>query len=295
MSEAGLNPPDKSKMKIESLMKEGLALYRLGEGEPVLFMPYPHGFTTESTSESALAGVLADLGRQIITFDPSGAFRSNRQADVSLEDMLGSALTVLGAFQIQKPVDVIGHSMGGLCALALAVEHPERVKRLALVGSLSGGPSIQRNQGLPWHWHLWEPDFWRFIYWGLQLGRGKGNLAMHKALTQLIRNVSYADRRLSPKIQISPQDRSRLAPVRDSWPVIARRIDYGPSLGKVHCPALICVGRHDPQAPPACSQELAAGIPDSRLVVFENSGHYPFVEERELFLKTLAQFYGEGA
>jgi pimeloyl-ACP methyl ester carboxylesterase len=293
MSEAGLNPPDKSKMKIESLMKEGLALYRLGEGEPVLFMPYPHGFTTESTSESALAGVLADLGRQVITFDPSGAFRSSRPADVSLEDMLGSALAVLGAFQIQKPVDVIGHSMGGLCALALAVEHPERVKRLALVGSLSGGPSVQRNKGLPWHWRVWEPDFWRFIYWGLQLGSGKGNLAMHKALTQLIRNVSYADRRLSPKIPISLGDRSRPAPVRDSWPMKARRIDYGPSLVKVRSPALMCVGRHDPQAPPACSQELADGIHGSRLVVFENSGHYPFVEERELFLKILAQFYSE--
>jgi pimeloyl-ACP methyl ester carboxylesterase len=284
---------EKSKMKIEPFMKEGLAMYRLGEGEPILFMPYPHGFTTESTSESALAGVLADLGRQVISFDPSGAFRSSRPADVSLEDMLGSALAVLGAFQIPKPVDVIGHSMGGLCALALAIEHAEWVKRLALVGSLSGGPSVQRNKGLPWHWRLWEPDFWRFITWGLQLGSGKGNLAMHKALTQLIRNVSYADRRLAPKIPISPQDRSRPAPVRDRWPVMARRIDYGLSLGKVRSPALICVGRHDPQAPPACSQELAAGIPDSRLVVFENSGHYPFIEERERFLKTLAQFYAE--
>jgi hypothetical protein len=32
-------------------------------------------------------------------------------------------------------------------------------------------------------------------------------------------------------------------------------------------------------------------IADSRVVVFENSGHYPFLEERERFLKTLAQFY----
>jgi proline iminopeptidase len=45
---------------------------------------------------------------------------------------------------------------------------------------------------------------------------------------------------------------------------------------------------------PACSQELADGMHGSRLVIFENSGHYPFVEERELFLKTLAQFYAEG-
>jgi pimeloyl-ACP methyl ester carboxylesterase len=290
-----LNPTDKSRMVIEPLLKEGLAMYRLGEGEPILFMPYPHGFTTESTSESALSAVLADLGRQVITFDPSGAFRSSRPAEVSLEDMLGSAQAVLDAFQIQKPVDVIGHSMGGLCALALAVEHPEWVKRLVLVGSLSGGPSVQRNKGLPWHWRLWEPDFWRFIYWGLQLSSGKGNLAMHKALTQLIRNVSYADRRLAPKIPISREDRSRPAPRRDSWPVRVRRIDYEPSLGKVRSPALICVGRHDPQAPPACSQELADGIPDSRLVVFENSGHYPFIEEREQFLKTLAQFFEEGS
>ena len=55
-------------------------------------------------------------------------------------------------------------------------------------------------------------------------------------------------------------------------------------------PALICVGRHDPQAPVGCSEELAQGIPSARLVTFEHSGHYPFTEERDLFQQILAEF-----
>ncbi|MGV1008884.1 MAG: alpha/beta fold hydrolase, partial [Dermatophilaceae bacterium] len=34
-------------------------------------------------------------------------------------------------------------------------------------------------------------------------------------------------------------------------------------------------GRQDPQYPPACSQELARGIPESRVVWFDHSGHFP--------------------
>jgi proline iminopeptidase len=55
---------------------------------------------------------------------------------------------------------------------------------------------------------------------------------------------------------------------------------------------LICVGRFDPQAPAPCSEELAAGIPGSRLVIFEHSGHYPFTEEPEKFTQVVSEFLG---
>jgi proline iminopeptidase len=52
-------------------------------------------------------------------------------------------------------------------------------------------------------------------------------------------------------------------------------------LGQVQAPTLLLVGRHDPQTPPACSLELAAGIEDAKLCIFEHSGHSPFIEETE--------------
>ena len=39
-----------------------------------------------------------------------------------------------------------------------------------------------------------------------------------------------------------------------------------------------------------CSEELANGIPNARLAIFEYSGHYPFIEERDRFKQTVMEF-----
>lgn len=54
--------------------------------------------------------------------------------------------------------------------------------------------------------------------------------------------------------------------------------------------AALLAGRHDPQTPLACSQELVAGIPNAALRIFEHSGHAPFVEEPALVREALAGF-----
>jgi pimeloyl-ACP methyl ester carboxylesterase len=46
--------------------------------------------------------------------------------------------------------------------------------------------------------------------------------------------------------------------------------------------------------PPTCAQELAAGIPTARLILFERSGHYPFLEELDAFWAAVRIFLFEG-
>jgi proline iminopeptidase len=111
-------------------------------------------------------------------------------------------------------------------------------------------------------------------------------------MTQLLWKLSYVDKRLVPTAEIQDGDDRRPAPVRDRWPRVAMRLDYRDRLGEIQVPALICVGRYDPQTPVACSEELAGGIPGAQLVIFENSGHYPFTEEREHLMRILAEFLG---
>jgi pimeloyl-ACP methyl ester carboxylesterase len=67
-----------------------------------------------------------------------------------------------------EPVDLLGHSMGGLCALAFALGDPERVRRLVLVCSGSGGPIIRRAKGWPANHCLTDFDFRRLTYWGFR-------------------------------------------------------------------------------------------------------------------------------
>jgi pimeloyl-ACP methyl ester carboxylesterase len=82
----------------------------------------------------------------------------------------------------------------------------------------------------------------------MRLNAGRGNLALHKRLQNLIERATYHDKLFFTPVTI------------------------------------------DPEAPLQCSLELLEGIPDARLIVFEQSGHAPFVEERVLFADTLARF-----
>jgi pimeloyl-ACP methyl ester carboxylesterase len=273
--------------------RNGVAIYSVGDGQPLLLMPYPHGFGRTPIAEGPLAAVLRELDQRVLTFDPPGAFRSERRPVMSMAEMLACAGETLDLLAIQEPVGLVGHSMGGLCAIAFALTHPERVERLVLIGTLSGGSAIQRGKGMPWGNWLTGLDRWRFAYWGFRLGWGiAGNLAIHKRLAQLLAEASYANKALVPRIQIAPGDQHRPAPVRDSWPrtVFMSRLDYRARLGEIRAPTWVGVGRYDPQAPVPCSEELARGIPGACLTVFERSGHYPFVEEREQFKSELGEF-----
>jgi proline iminopeptidase len=71
--------------------------------------------------------------------------------------------------------------------------------------------------------------------------------------------------------------------------------DLKPALPGISCPTLITVGRTDWITPVECSQTIAELIPDSRLVVFEKSGHSPQIEEAEAWTKVVREFLAEVA
>jgi proline iminopeptidase len=69
--------------------------------------------------------------------------------------------------------------------------------------------------------------------------------------------------------------------------------DLKPQLPTVTAPTLITVGRTDWITPVSCSQTIADLIPNSHLVVFEESGHSPQIEEAEKWTKTVRSFLHE--
>ncbi|HEY6406840.1 MAG TPA: alpha/beta fold hydrolase [Ktedonobacteraceae bacterium] len=59
-------------------------------------------------------------------------------------------------------------------------------------------------------------------------------------------------------------------------------------LHEITVPTLVMAGRHDWITPPAqAAERLHAGLPNSQLAIFEQSGHFPFIEEQDLFVKTV--------
>jgi proline-specific peptidase len=63
-------------------------------------------------------------------------------------------------------------------------------------------------------------------------------------------------------------------------------------LHTISSPTLVTVGRHD-ELTPTCSETLRDGIPDARMVVFEESAHCAHLEEPELYAKTVEDFLTE--
>lgn len=66
--------------------------------------------------------------------------------------------------------------------------------------------------------------------------------------------------------------------------------DVSGRLGEIKIPVLVTVGRHDWITPLEASEEIANGIPNAELAIFENSGHGPQNEERALWLETVTEF-----
>lgn len=59
-------------------------------------------------------------------------------------------------------------------------------------------------------------------------------------------------------------------------------------LNEIKAPTLVLAGRHDWITPPAqAAERIHAQIPNAKLVVFEDSGHFPFIEENKGFLTTV--------
>ena len=66
--------------------------------------------------------------------------------------------------------------------------------------------------------------------------------------------------------------------------------DYRPVIPEVTVPTLLCFGRDEKLIPVAGGEYLQEHMPNSRLIIFENSGHCPFLEEADLLNKEVDQF-----
>jgi proline iminopeptidase len=270
------------------MIHHGLAVYRVGEGSPILFMPGPHRFQIpgDGSAGPLIAGLNA-LGRQVISFDPPGSGRSTRPMRLSMSEMHDCADEALEVSGISSPVDAIGHSMAGLTVLAYALERPQHVRRLVLIGTGTGGRAYMSAPGALWnrtHHH-----FWRLAALGIlqMIWRRRATEVM---LNDLVLRESFVEESFVDRTPLTVSDWLRPRGGHTEWHDIARRLDYGPRLGEIDIPTLILCGRHDPQYAPACSEELAAGIRGSEIEWFERSGHFPFIEETDAFWSRVGAF-----
>jgi proline iminopeptidase len=82
----------------------------------------------------------------------------------------------------------------------------------------------------------------------------------------------------------------RIAPLKTFNDREAATMDLRPQLRNIKVPTLVMVGRHDFITNVAMAEEMVKHIPNARLEIFEDSGHFALVEEPEKFYRVIKEF-----
>lgn len=221
--------------------------------------------TTGKTPLALLPGLLLDRGLWRHQERALADVAETRVADFSTQDSIEAmARTVLEA--MPERFALCGLSMGGYVALSVVHLAPERVERLCLMDTKAAPDSPEvtaRRRGL------------------LQLAeKGQFKGVTPKLLPLLIHERRLGDAALTADLMAQAERIGREG-FRRQQTAIMNRPDARPWLPAIRCPTLVMVGRQDALTPLEHSTELAAGIPDSRLVVVEDCGHLPPLERPE--------------
>ncbi|MDF2180591.1 alpha/beta hydrolase [Neptuniibacter sp. CAU 1671] len=254
-------------------------LHDLGTGHPVfLFHGSGPGVTAWANWRLSLP-VLAQK-RRVLAPDLLGFGYTQRPADnqYNMDRWVQHAVDILDTLDIQR-TDLIGNSFGGALALALAVRHPERVRRLVLMGSV--GVPCELSAGLD-------------AVWGYQpsIEAMKSMLDVF-AYDRTLVTDELAELRYQASIRPGFQESfSAMFPAPRQRRLDAMASDEQAVRALPH-EALIIHGRDDLVIPLQTSLTLHQWLERSQLHVFGRCGHWTQIEHTQRFNQLVSDFLRE--
>jgi proline iminopeptidase len=283
----------------------GVLIYykTLGQGKPLVIL---HG--GPGASHDYLLPYLLPLAREnrLIFIDERGSGRSQKLEDPSgytVEKMLEDVEDVRQALDLGK-ISLLGHSCGGVLAHAYALKYQENLTGLILCSTFHSTAKMNEvfkkmkekmapellariekmeKEGLYGHGKDYEKGRYKSEYMVAAWGEGY--------FPYLYQN--------HPDANYDPVANGLMAwdVYREMWGsdgefVIdgnLKSVEYIDRLSTITVPTLITVGDHD-ECAPSLSEEMHQKITGSKLVVLPKSGHMTFVDQPDLFIKTVNEF-----
>ncbi len=257
-----------------------------GAGLPCLAMHGGLGF--DHTNLYPWLNPLGDL-LELTYYDHRGNGRSGRPAKETMTHAQFAADAVALADHLgHEKIAIIGFSYGGFLALEFALRHPERLSHLVLLDTAPQAPSnygdeisanIERmnpsaeiREVLAETWTTDEEMRERFpIMWPLYFKNYDPAVA-DKLLENCIMLVN------------GNAHEGELA-----------AFNAIPRLHEIDVPTLVLAGREDWVCPPSQAQIMHEGIPNSELVIFEDSGHLPYIEEADKFFDVVRTWFKQSS
>jgi proline iminopeptidase len=263
-----------------------LAVEVLGpEGAPVILTHHGAPGLGSRAEPKASFGRLADEYR-VVVFDARGSGVSEGNGVFSHEQWAAD-LDALREWAGAEQVIMAGGSYGGFMSMEYAVRYPDRVRAMVLRDTSAdhGNAHLARENAM----NSTRVTIDMEIFDRIDSGRVRDNDDLRLCWEHILPlyDFEYDPAKVAEKVAATPY---RYEAHNYAFSVNLPGYDLKPLLPTVTAPTLITVGRVDWITPVACSETIAGLIPDSRLVVFEKSGHSPQVEEAESWTKTVRAF-----
>ena len=283
----------------------GVLIYykTLGQGKPLVIL---HG--GPGASHDYLLPYLLPLAREnrLIFIDERGSGRSQKLEDptgYTVENMVEDVEDVRQALDLGK-ISLLGHSCGGVLAQAYALKYQENLSGLILCSTFHSTAKMNEvfkkikekmapellariekmeKEGLYGHGKDYEKGRYTSEYMVAAWGEGY--------FPYLYQN--------HPDANYDPVANGLMAwdVYREMWGSSGefvidgnlKSVEYTDRLSTITVPTLITVGDHD-ECAPSLSEEMHQKITGSKLVVLPKSGHMTFVDQPDLFIKTVNEF-----
>ena len=144
-------PPEPLTIRLPDGRRLGLTRYGDPAHRPVVFH---HGFGSSGLELPPNVALLARLRLQLLAPDRPGGGRSSVYRSLTFPSFADDVVAMLDALELRQPVGVMGWSVGGVHALALAARHPARVVAVQLLSTCLplGERAVYRH--LSWQWKL---------------------------------------------------------------------------------------------------------------------------------------------
>ncbi|MFG2353615.1 alpha/beta fold hydrolase [Streptomyces sp. NPDC048521] len=267
-----------------------LAYHVLGDGPPVVCLP---GGPADSAYLADLGGLSAH--RQVIRLDLRGTGRSATPQDTASYrcDRLVDDVEALREHLGLDRMDLIAHCAGANLAALYVSRHADNVGKLALITpsvravglTITGALRLETarlRRDEPWFPEAFAAlaaivagkataDSWKAVA-PFSYGRWDEAAQAHQA-TQ--------DERTNPEIVAAFGAEGAFAPDTTRT-----------ALARFTRPVLLLAGEVDLGAPPGTMAEFADLFPDAELVVQPGAGHYPWLDDADRFVATIAAFLG---
>ena len=242
--------------------------HRKGHGIPLVLF---HGFTADSQSWAPLEKALG-IDQSLIRIDLPGHGRSPRRQLRSFTDLARMMVEAFDdATRAHDQVHLLGHSLGGALAIAIADIRPRTVASVTLIAPAGLGPEIDAA-----------------ALTGITRATRAESLAPWlRRLTATPEGISDDYVRAAMKLRADPVLRAAQADMAEIlFPDGVQPFDLRPALGRIECPTAMIWGRHDHILP---HRHSLAPAGDFAIHLLSAAGHVPQIECPERVARILAR------